>query len=161
MSERGFRADVARRERFLFDVTFDEETWAPVVVDEPEPLGSGAGPNPARLLAGAVGSCLAASLVLCLEKARVPLHALTVRVEGTMSRNEPGRLRIAGLTATMKPAVEGPSGGRFDRCLDIFEEFCIVTQSVRAGIDVDVRVEPTFEESGKERVEEAFVGAGS
>jgi uncharacterized OsmC-like protein len=154
MPDHRFRADVARRERFTFDVTFDEGSWAPTVVDEPEPLGSGAGPNPARLLAGAVGSCLAASLVLCLEKARVSLHDLTVRVEGTMDRNEAGRLRIAGLTATLKPTVGGAPTGRYDHCLEIFEDFCIVTESVRRGIDVDVRVEPTFE------VEKELVGAG-
>ena len=140
MSERGFGTDVTRRERFLFDVTFDEETWAPVVVDEPEPLGSGAGPNPARLLAGAVGSCLAASLVLCLEKAKVSLHDLTVRVEGTMERNEVGRLRIPRLTATLRPTVGDSPTGRSDRCLDIFENFCIVTESVRAGVPVSVSV---------------------
>jgi len=155
MPKHGFRADVTHRQRFLFDVTFDEGSWAPVIVDEPEPLGTGAGPNPARLLAGAVGSCLAASLLLCLEKARVSLHDLTVRVEGTMERNEAGRLRIAGLTATLRPTVEGAPSGRCDRCIEIFEDFCIVTQSVRDGIDVDVRVEPAFEPA-----EEELVGAG-
>jgi len=28
------------------------------------------------------------------------------------------------------------------RCLELFEDFCVVTQSVRAGIAVDVAVEP-------------------
>jgi hypothetical protein len=27
------------------------------------------------------------------------------------------------------------------RCLEIFEDFCLVTQSVRAGVDVSVDVE--------------------
>jgi hypothetical protein len=29
------------------------------------------------------------------------------------------------------------------RCLELFEDFCVVTQSVRAGINVEVDVEPT------------------
>jgi len=155
-----FTADVNRVDGFRFDVTFDNESWAPIVVDEPEPVGSESGPNPARLLAGAVGSCLAASLVLCLDKARVSLHDLTVRVEGTMERNESGRLRIGGLTATLQPIVDGEPSGRYDRCLDIFEDFCIVTQSVRAGVDVDVRVEPTFEPAEPDQAEEELVEAG-
>jgi organic hydroperoxide reductase OsmC/OhrA len=107
-----------------------------------------------------VGSCLAASLVLCLEKARVSLRDLTVRVEGSMARNDAGRLRISGLTATLRPTVGGAPTGRYDHCLEIFEDFCIVTQSVREGIDVDVQVEPTFEAKKEELGEEELVGAG-
>ncbi|MDX1747843.1 MAG: OsmC family protein, partial [Halobacteriales archaeon] len=140
-----FRVDVLQRDHFRFDVVFDEKSWAPVVVDEPEPLGEGAGPNAARLLAGAVGNCLAASLLLCLEKSRFAVGDLRATVEGTMERNEQGRFRIGKLDVTVAPMVEGDGPSpRFDRCLEIFEDFCIVTQSVRDGIDVDVRVEPEW-----------------
>lgn len=30
---------------------------------------------------------------------------------------------------------------RMKRCLDIFEDFCIVTQSVRKGVDVKVELQ--------------------
>jgi uncharacterized OsmC-like protein len=138
-----FRVDVQQRDHFQFDVVFDDGAWSPIVVDEPAPLGEGAGPNAARLLAGAVGNCLAASLLLCMEKSRVPVLDLRAHVEGTMTKNEAGRYRIERLDVTIVPTVEGdPSSKRFGRCLDIFEDFCIVTQSVRDGIDVGVRVEP-------------------
>jgi organic hydroperoxide reductase OsmC/OhrA len=139
-----FRADLVQRDHFRFDVTFEDDSWAPIVVDEPEPLGAGAGPNAARLLAGAVGNCLAASLLLCMEKARVEITDLRARVEGVMERNERGRFRISGLEVTIEPTVVGEASKKYDRCLDLFEDFCIVTQSVRDGIDVDVTVEPTF-----------------
>ena len=139
-----FHAEVAQRDHFRFDVTFDDVTWAPIVVDEPQPLGTGAGPNAARLLAAAVGNCLSASLLLCLEKARVDLLDLRARVDGVMERNEQGRYRIGRMQVTIVPTVEGEPTKRYDRCLDIFEDFCIVTQSVRQGIDVDVSVEPEF-----------------
>ena len=71
MPTRTFRADIIQRDHFRFDLTFDNEQWPPVFVDEPEPLGAGARPNAARLLAGAVGNCLAASLLMCLEKVRI------------------------------------------------------------------------------------------
>ena len=67
-----------------------------------------------------------------------------VRVQGTMERNDNGRFRIARLDVTLTPTVEGEPEARCDRCLGLFEEFCIVTQSVRDGIEVDVRVEPDF-----------------
>jgi uncharacterized OsmC-like protein len=139
-----FSADIVQRDHFRFDVTFEGESWDPIVVDEPAPLGGGAGPNAARLLAAAVGNCLAASLLLCLEKARVELRALEARVEGSMERNEEGRFRIVGLSVTISPTVVGEPSKRYDRCLDLFEDFCIVTQSVRQGIDVEVAVDPSF-----------------
>lgn len=33
-------------------------------------------------------------------------------------------------------------GERIGRCLELFEDLCVVTQSVRTGIDVQVAVEP-------------------
>ena len=147
MSEPSFRADVRQQDHFRFEITFDDETWEPIVADEPEPLGTGAGPNPTRLLAGAVGNCLAASLLLCIEKARVPLRDLSARVEGTMVRNEEGRLRIGSLDVTLVPVLEEEPTARYERCLEIFESFCIVTQSVRDGLQVDVTVEPEVVEA--------------
>jgi organic hydroperoxide reductase OsmC/OhrA len=145
MESKPFTVDVVQRNHFEFDVVFDDASWPSVRVDEPAPLGSGAGPNAARLLAAAVGNCLAASLLFCLDKARVPVRHLRARVEGVLERNERGRFRIAGLSVTLMPdvesVVEGEPTPRFDRCLEIFEDFCVVTQSVREGIDVDVRVE--------------------
>ncbi|HSM06664.1 MAG TPA: OsmC family protein [Longimicrobiales bacterium] len=148
MSPGPFRADLAQRDHFRFDVTFGDEPWAPIVVDEPAPLGDGAGPNAARLLAAAVGNCLAASLLLCLEKSRVELLDLRATVEGVMERNERGRFRIPSLSVTLEPTVEGEPSARYDRCLDLFEDFCIVTQSIRKGIEVDVSVAPTFVSPG-------------
>lgn len=161
MSPGPFRVDVRQLDHFRFDIVFDDDRWTPIVVDEPEPLGAGAGPNAARLLAGAVGNCLAASLLLCMEKAHVPVSDLRAEVEGTMGRNEEGRLRIERLEVTVVPTVEGDaSSKRLGRCVDIFEDFCIVTQSVRDGIQVDVRVEPESVDGGVEEAEEVLVSTG-
>jgi hypothetical protein len=32
-----------------------------------------------------------------------------------------------------------------ERCVQLFEDYCVVTQSVRAGLDVSVEVETTAE----------------
>lgn len=114
----------------------------PLVTDEPPPLGAGRGPNPARLLGSAVGSCLGASLLFCLRKAHVLVTDLRTTVQGTMVRNERGRLRVGSLHVTLAPTVADADLPRLRRCVELFEDFCVVTESVRAGIEVDVDVAP-------------------
>jgi organic hydroperoxide reductase OsmC/OhrA len=113
-----------------------------LVIDEPPPLGAGAGPNPARLLASAVGGCLAASLTFCMRKARLDVRGVRTTVRGTLVRNERGRLRIGGLHVRLEPVVPADQHDRVPRCLDLFEEFCVVTASVRLGVPTTVEVEP-------------------
>lgn len=137
-----FALSMERQERFRFDVTFDNPAWPTLVLDEPAPLGDDAAPNASRVLGAAVGNCLAASLLFCLEKARVPVAGLRAEIRGEMGRNEKGRLRIAGIHVVLRPSVEGVPAERMSRCLDLFEDFCVVTQSVRDGIAVQVSVEP-------------------
>lgn len=114
----------------------------PLVMDEPSPLGAGAGPNPARMLASAVGGCLAASLTFCMRKARVDVRGVRTTVRGSLERNERGRLRIAGLAVRLEPVVPADQHDRVPRCLELFEEFCVVTASVRRGVPVTVTIEP-------------------
>jgi uncharacterized OsmC-like protein len=115
---------------------------ASIVFDEPAPLGGNHGPNAAAVLGAAVGNCLSASLALCLRKARVPLEGLTARVTTRTGRNEEGRLRITGIDVELVPEVADGDTARLRRCEELFEDFCIVTESVRRGIPVGVSVRP-------------------
>jgi organic hydroperoxide reductase OsmC/OhrA len=137
-----FSLSVEQRDRYRFDVVFDDPSWKPIPTDEPAPLGGGTAPNPSRLLGAAIGNCMAASLLFCLEKARVPTGDIRARVTGSIGRNDRGRLRIQSVKVLLEPTVDGVPPQRMARCLEVFEDFCIVTQSVREGMDVDVAVEP-------------------
>lgn len=150
MSDGQFSLTVTQVEGYQFDVTFDDESWPAMRTDEPEPLGAGSAPNPSRVLGAAVGNCLAASLMFCLQKSRTPVTGVKATVTGRMTRNEKGRLRIAGFDVVIEPGLEGDGGGRYERCLELFEDFCVVTQSVREGIDVNISVEPKFGDAGGE-----------
>jgi uncharacterized OsmC-like protein len=136
-----FEIRLERLEGYRFRVDFGSEGVPPLVADEPPPLGTGSGPNPARLLAAAVGDCLSASLLFCLGKARVELAGVKTRVEGTYRRNERGRLRIAKLDVAIEVDAPGSDPARLGKCLEVFEDFCVVTASVRKGVDVAVAVE--------------------
>ena len=133
-------AHLTHRGGYQFDVAFDEVKRS-LRVDEMPPLGEAAGPNPARLLASAVGHCLSASLIYCLGRQHIPVRSMQTAVEGTLIRNEKGRLRIGELRVKLSPQFESTEQTRIARCLDLFEDFCVVTQSVRHGIPVSVEVD--------------------
>jgi len=138
--ESNFDVTLTREDRYRFRADFGDGSGATLQFDEPEPLGDGAGPNAARVLAAAIGNCLSASLLFCLEKARVEVSGLHTRVTGSIDRNEKGRLRLGRLMVRIEPELGDAPPARFERCLEIFEDFCTVTGSVRAGLDVEVEV---------------------
>jgi uncharacterized OsmC-like protein len=125
---------------YKFNVEFDLEGMPALIVDEPKPMGENSGPNPSRLLSVAVGHCLNSSLLFCLSKARINVKNLETTVKATQERNEEGLLRIRKLMVEMHLDVDEQDRTRVTRCLDIFENYCTVTQSVRKGIEVTVNV---------------------
>ena len=141
MSEGAFVTTMELQDGYRFLVTFDQDGVAPLLMDEPAPLGEGTGPSASRILSAAVGNCLSASALYCLRKARVPVKAMRTRVETHVARNEEGRLRIEGIRVRIAPEIAPEDWPRVGRCLGLFEDFCVVTQSVRQGITVGVSVE--------------------
>lgn len=141
-AESGFTLTLDTREGYEQVADFGLEGVAPLVVDEPAPLGAGSGPNPSRLLGTALGSCLGASLLFCLRKARVDVQGLRTTVQGELGRNERGRLRIRRMSVRLEPVIPPDQHDRITRCVQIFEDFCVVTASVRPTIDVQVDVVP-------------------
>lgn len=141
MSE-GFSITLRQEEDYRFVVEFDQDGVAPLLTDEPPPVGGGAGPNPSRLLAVAVANCLSASLLFCMRKAHLQPGAITTTVEATLERDEGHRLRVGGLHVKIHPTLDADDAARVGRCVDVFENFCVVTESVRHGIDIAVDVEP-------------------
>lgn len=134
------RLRLTRERGFRFRADFDDPALPPVAVDEPSPIGEGSAPNPVRLLAVAIGDCLSASLAFCLQRSRVELEGMVTEVEAHVRRNEEGRLRIEGLDVRIHPDVDHEDRERLARCIGLFEDYCTVTESVRAGIDVRVEV---------------------
>jgi uncharacterized OsmC-like protein len=133
-----FTVRLHRRERYEFEARFDWENAAPLLVDEPEPLGRSRGPNAARLIGAAVGNCLSASLLFCLEKARQSAPGLRTDVVGTMMRNPRGRLRVGKLDVRITLDVAADKPERVRRCFELFEDYCVVTAVVRQGLPVSV-----------------------
>lgn len=129
---------LARGYEFVADFP-DLPNGPSILFDEPPPLGENRAPNAAALVGAAV-DCLAASLAFCLRKSRVAVDDLRAHVVTHVNRNERGKLRITGIDVELVPAMDAPAADRLRRCEELFEDFCIVTQSVRQGIPVSVKV---------------------
>nr|MDO8097918.1 OsmC family protein [Candidatus Njordarchaeota archaeon] len=138
------KVTITWQEDLAFTVSFDIPTMPSLKADEPpEAGGSGEGPNASRLLGAAIGNCLSASMAFCLKKSKLDLKSLRSDVEVKVVRNEKGYLRVKNIKVDIYPEVKSPEDiKRMDRCLQIFQDYCIVTESVRKGIPVEVNVKP-------------------
>jgi len=137
MAENSFRIDMRLLDNYLFEIDFGE--FGNLISDEPPPLGGGEGPNPVRLLAASVGNCLAASLLFAVRKFNEEPGEVSASVSGELERRD-GRWRVAQLAVSLRLGNAASTIPHLDRVLQQFEDFCIVTQSVREGIPVQVQV---------------------
>jgi uncharacterized OsmC-like protein len=113
---------------------------APVISDEPDPIGTNAGPSTPSMLAIAVGHCLSASLVETLRHAGIHVKSSTTEAIAVVAPNEDGNPRIKRIDVTIRPVVDRESGN-IKRCIDVFENYCTVCQSIRPAIPVHVDVQ--------------------
>jgi organic hydroperoxide reductase OsmC/OhrA len=149
-----FHLQLEQIDTYEFRVKFDWPGVAELKLDEPAPLGRSSGPNAARLIGAAVANCLSSSLFFCMQKFKQAPGKLRAEVRGTLVRNERGRLRIGRFDVTIRLADTVGEIKHFDRCAAQFEDFCVVTESIRHGIPVDVRV---VDAEGRE----AYAGTGA
>lgn len=130
---------ITRQSGYQFLVDFGE-TLPHLLVDEPAPLGQGAGPAPDHLLLAAVANCLSASLLFALQKFKQDPGALIATATPEMGRNENKRLRIQRIHVQLELGKTAAELEHLDRVLAQFEEFCTVSMSVRQGIAIDLQV---------------------
>jgi len=125
---------------YAFRIRFHETGLEPLLTDESAPLGHDRGPDPSRLLLAGIANCLVASLLFALRKQRNQPGQLRAEVSASTVRNAQGRWRIPQVSVELLLPEGNEHYQHLDRVLEQFEDFCIVTQSVRQGIHVDVTV---------------------
>ena len=141
-----FTIELVQLDGFEFEARFDKPQFMPLRFDEPLPLGQDVAPNAARVLAAAVGNCLSASLVFCLKRAHVATTGVRATVQVEIVRNEQRRLRIGKIDVDLHTGLP-PGDPALAACLSTFEDFCIVTQSVRHGVEVNVQVDQPLDDA--------------
>lgn len=143
MSEAGrFTIHLEQLEDYQFKVKFDLPKADDVLMDEPPPLGEREGPNASRMLAAAAANCLSASLLFCLTKTmdEIPANGIQTEVTCRLVRDEKKRLRVGGMDVRIHIQAELEQSPRLKRCMDLFEDFCVVSASIRQGIPISVEV---------------------
>ena len=128
-----------RLQDYSFKIDFGHEIEE-LITDEEAPLGKGVGPNPSMLLAAAMGNCLSSSLLFCFKKARAEVRGMKTLVNAKMTRNEKGRWRITQMDVELNVEVDKEYVSQMERCVALFEEYCIVSKSVEQGIPFKVKV---------------------
>ena len=124
-------------ENFEFQIDFDEYGY--IITDEPPPLGKGEGPNPARLVGAAVANCLCASLLFALKKKKQALPALRADIVGNIAKVD-GFWRIVKISVDIHADTADVDPESLETAIQQFENFCIVTQSIRRGIPIHVEL---------------------
>ncbi|MCB1616668.1 MAG: OsmC family protein [Pseudomonadales bacterium] len=138
MSEsKDFTVSLQLLENFVFKADFGEFGY--IITDEPAPLGNGEGPNPARLVATGVANCLAASLLFALQRKKQRPKSLSAKAQGELKKID-GFWRIAHIDVSLDIDVEELDKAILQQSLALFEDYCIVTQSIRTGFPVNVSV---------------------
>jgi organic hydroperoxide reductase OsmC/OhrA len=135
-----FTIHLEQLDGYQINVRFDWKKAADLLMDEPPPLGEAAGPNAARLLAAAAANCMTASLLYCLSKDAPPAGAVRTEASCVLVRNEKKRARIGRMEVRLVVSDELAQSARFGRCKDLFEDFCVVSSSIRQGIPISVQV---------------------
>ena len=132
---------VTREDRFRFLIDFGPGV-PEIVGDEPPPLGSGADRSLSGGASGRGGRQLHVLEPRLRPRAQLRRRSRTAHCDGDLQteRNESNRLE--GDPHQARIALGAPPDGlpHLDRALAQFEEFCTVSQSVRAGVPLTVNV---------------------
>jgi len=134
-----FKIEMEQVKDYEFLVKFDDLAET-LLMDAPPGVGRNAGPCPTQMLAAAVGNCLTMTLVLFARKAGLQLTHVRAAVKARLVRGENGLPRIGVIQVELDPGLAEADQERAAACLNAFENYCAVTESVRAGIDVRVAV---------------------
>jgi len=100
-----------------------------------------AGPSPTQALLLALAGCMGVDVRMILEKSRVPLDALEVRIEAERVAEPPRRFSAIRLTYRLAGPRE-EDRVKVDRAIELSrEKYCSVLHTLRPDLQLDLRVE--------------------
>ena len=133
---------ISLEEELIFKCDLGQIKMQNLYIDERKIKTERIGPSPVKLLALSVLSCLAASFEFCLEKKNLTLSDLEGKAEITIARNKKKFWRVKRIDIEILPKIDNPEiRKRVDQCKQLFEQYCIISESLRKGIEINVNFE--------------------
>jgi putative redox protein len=106
-------------------------------------LDSGAveGLSPTQYLLLSLAGCMGIDVQMILEKSRVPLRSLEVRVDGDRAETEPRKFEVIRLTYLLS-GPEEEHQAKVDRAIQLSrDKYCSVLHTLNPAIDIRISVE--------------------
>ncbi|MFX1501576.1 MAG: OsmC family protein [Promethearchaeota archaeon] len=141
--EKKSKVELKLEEKMLFRCNLGKLKMDDLYIDErKEKRNDRIGPSPVKLLGLSVLSCLAASFEFCIEKKNLFLSDLEGRAEVTVARNTNKFWRIKKIDVEIVPKIDNPELlNRVNQCKKLFEQYCIISESLKKGIEINVNLE--------------------
>ncbi|TFF86428.1 MAG: OsmC family peroxiredoxin [Promethearchaeota archaeon] len=121
----------------------DARDFKEIVIDEPESFhGDNQGPSPIEYFLIGIGSCIASSLVFCLNKEKIKFSNFEVVVEGKLKHKGPNlRLKLVKIIIQINFRVlDDKSKERVEYCMSIFESHCPLSDSIIQSIPIILQI---------------------
>ena len=100
-----------------------------------------AGPSPMDSLLLALAGCMGIDVVMILQKSRVPLTSLEVRVDGERAEDPPRRFTAIRIAYRLG-GVDPEHHAKAQRAVDLSRDtYCSVLHSLRPDVDLDIRID--------------------
>jgi putative redox protein len=114
-----------------------------VIIDEPESFhGDDQGPSPIEYFLIGTGSCIASSLIFCLNKNNVKFSNYEAIVEGKLKHIGPKLLlKLVKISIQIKFNIDDlTSKEKAEYCKSIFQNHCPLSDSIMHGIPIELHI---------------------
>jgi uncharacterized OsmC-like protein len=114
-----------------------------VIIDEPESFhGEDQGPSPIEYFLIGTGSCIASSLIFCLNKNNVKFSNYEVLVDGKLKHKGPKMLlKLEKILIQIKFKIDDDnSRTKVEYCKSIFQSHCPLSDSIMHGIPIELQI---------------------
>ncbi len=133
---------ISLEEEMIFKCELGQIKMSDLYIDEQHKKSKDkVGPNPSKLLALSVLGCMSASFAFCLQKKDFSLSDFEGKAFIISKRNEKGIWRIKKIKIELHPKIDTPKmRERADQCQKFFEQFCIISESLKKGIEIETNL---------------------
>ena len=148
--EENTKVSIKLKKEMIFELQNIYKNLDSLLIDETlEDKIERVGPDAASLLGMAIISCLSASFIFCMEKRNLTLDNLEAKADISFKELKQGYKRIDSIDVKIIPKTDDADVlKRIKQCIKelksgqmFFEESCIITPSIREGINIQVKVE--------------------